>query len=179
MDSQKSYKPFILSYAVAFVSVLVLLGVDQWSKSLATEYLKNQDSITLIPGVFMLHYLENTGAAFGLFQGGFPIFVTGAILITIMVIYLYGRMPLTKRYLPLRICAVLLVAGAIGNMIDRFAHGFVIDFFYFYLIDFPIFNVADVYVVVSCITIAVVILFVYKEHELDVLFPKLKKKSGE
>jgi len=166
----------IRSYTYGILSILLLIGLDQYTKWLATEYLKNQASITLLPGVFKLHYLENKGAAFGLLQGGFPIFIAGAIIVTILVLWLYGRMPINRRFLPLRMCGVLLVAGAIGNMIDRFVHGFVIDFFYFYLINFPIFNVADVYVVLSCISIAILILFIYKEHELDMVFPSFNKK---
>ncbi len=53
---------------------------------------------------------------------------------------------MTKHFLPLRICAVFILAGAFGNMIDRVIRHYVVDFFYFSLIDFPIFNVADIYV---------------------------------
>ena len=67
---------------------------------------------------------------------------------------------------PIRIVAVLIVAGAIGNMIDRVVHQYVIDFFYFKLINFPIFNVADIYVVVACILFILLMLFYYKEEEL-------------
>ena len=75
-------------------------------------------------------------------------------------------MPHTRRYYLLRICAVLVCAGAFGNLIDRIRLNYVVDFFYFELIDFPIFNVADCYVVVACILFAFSILFYYKEEEL-------------
>ena len=76
-------------------------------------------------------------------------------------------MPHTSRYYLLRICAVMICAGAIGNMIDRLRLNYVVDFFYFELINFPIFNIADCYVVVACILFAFAILFYYKEDELS------------
>ena len=84
-------------------------------------------------------------------------------------------MPENRRYLPLRSCAVLLCAGAVGNMIDRVRLGYVIDFFYFRLIDFPIFNVADCYVVAACIVFALLVLFYYREED-DFSF--LSRKKG-
>lgn len=79
-----------------------------------------------------------------------------------------------KKYMPLRICSILLIAGAVGNLIDRVRLNYVIDFFYFKLIDFPIFNVADCYVVVACIIFAFLILFYYKE---DSDFDFLRKQK--
>ena len=67
----------------------------------------------------------------------------------------------------MRICAVLICAGAVGNLIDRIRFQYVVDFFYFSLIDFPIFNVADCYAVVACFLFGYLILFFYKEEELE------------
>ena len=78
-------------------------------------------------------------------------------------------------YLPLRVIAVLFLAGAAGNFIDRVRQGFVVDFFYFSLINFPIFNVADIYVTVSMIVLILLCAFYYHDHEIDVLFSKSKK----
>ena len=84
--------------------------------------------------------------------------------------YLYSRMPYTSHYRMLRICAVLIASGAVGNMIDRIRLNYVVDFFYFSLIDFPVFNVADCYVVIACIWFACLILFYYKdESDFDFL----------
>ena len=69
----------------------------------------------------------------------------------------------------------VLTAGALGNFIDRLRLGYVVDFFYFSLINFPIFNVADIFVVVSFIGIAISVLFVYKDEEFD--FLSIKKKE--
>ncbi|RHU97276.1 hypothetical protein DXC08_05305 [Clostridium sp. OM07-9AC] len=66
----------------------------------------------------------------------------------------------------------MLAAGAVGNMYDRIVHGYVIDFLYAKVIDFPIFNVADCYVVVSAVVLAILIGFVYQESDLEVYHKK-------
>ena len=73
------------------------------------------------------------------------------------------KLPDEKKFVPLRICITLITAGAAGNLIDRVVQGYVVDFLYFILIDFPIFNVADCYVVIACILFIVLILFYYKD----------------
>ena len=161
---------------IAILSVIVGILLDQYTKLLAVAHLK-EAPITIIKGVFQLHYLENRGAAFGMLQNQQMFFlITGVIMIAVVSV-LYLRLPLTKRMLPLRICFILIVSGAIGNMIDRVMLGYVVDFFYFELIDFPIFNVADIYVTCATAVLAILILFYYKEEELDCLFPKKKEKN--
>lgn len=162
----------LVNLIIAVVFIVSAVFLDQFSKYISVLYLKDKDSIVLINGVFELRYLENRGAAFGMLQNKQIILIVGALLITAVVLYFYINMPLSKKYIPLRICSVLLCAGALGNMIDRIRTGYVIDFFYFSLIDFPIFNVADCYVVVSCILFALLILFFYKEeHDFDFINP--------
>lgn len=165
----------IKQYIIALLGIAVTVFIDQITKYLAVLYLKGKPAKVIIDGVFELQYLENRGAAFGMMQNMQYVFVAGAVVICIIILYLYIRMPYTFRYLPLRICAVLLCAGAIGNMIDRIRLNYVIDFFYFSLIDFPIFNVADCYVVIACIAFALLILFYYRD-ENDFKF--LSRKKG-
>ena len=86
------------------------------------------------------------------------------------LLYFLYKAPATKRFVPLRLLAVFIMAGGIGNMIDRFVLGYVVDFFSFVLIHFPVFNVADVYITVSTILLAVFLIFVYKEEELTFLW---------
>ena len=69
----------------------------------------------------------------------------------------------------------LIAAGAIGNMIDRIRFDYVVDFIYFVLINFPIFNVADIYVTVSTVALVVLLLFVYKENDLNFISFKQKR----
>lgn len=162
------------SYLIAVMSCITAIFIDQITKYLAVGYLKNKDSIMIIPNVFQLHYLENRGAAFGILQNHQIVFVIGAIAITLCIIYFYTMIPLEKKFIPLRICAILTISGAIGNLIDRIHNNYVIDFFYFSLIDFPVFNVADCYVVIAMILFSYLIFFVYKDDD----FVWLKKKKG-
>lgn len=165
----------ITNYIIAALCVIAAVFADQWTKWMAVIHLKSQESFVIIPGVFELKYLENRGAAFGVFQDRQIMFMIGAVLIFILVAFLYGKIPDTRRFFLLRVCAVLICAGAVGNLIDRFRLNYVIDFFYFSLIDFPIFNVADCYVVISCFLFMFLILFYYKEEELS--FFSIKKKG--
>ena len=109
-------------------------------------------------------------------QGQQTFFLITGIIAVIVLAYVYFKLPWEKRFLPLRAVAMFIAGGAVGNMIDRVALGYVVDFFYFELIDFPIFNVADIYVTCATIVLALLILFYYKEEELDCLFPKKKEK---
>jgi signal peptidase II len=151
----------------SLIAIIALIGLDQWTKSLAVKYLANQTPIVLINEVFELNYTTNKGAAFGILQNHQMMFaiLTIAVVIFLMVVYL--RIPQAKRYLPLNICITVLIAGAIGNLIDRVYLGYVVDFLYFKLINFPIFNVADIYVTCSAAVLLFVILFIYKEEDLN------------
>lgn len=171
-ETQKNVSITKLSAAGCILAVLgfaAALFLDQFTKYLAVSRLKDQAAFVLIDGVFELRYLENRGAAFGMLENMHFVFVIGALIVCAAVCFLYVRMPSEKKYMPLRVCGVLLCAGAVGNLIDRIRLGYVIDFFYFRLIDFPIFNVADCYVVVSCIVFAVLILFYYKDSDFHFL----------
>lgn len=167
----------IFYYLAGIISFLALLFIDQITKMRAVATLKNQEPIVLIDGVFELHYLENFGAAFGILQGQRTFFVIMTILILVVVFYIYARMPMTKRFNALRVLLVLIAAGALGNFIDRTKQGYVVDFFYFSLIDFPIFNVADIYVTTAAIALVVFIIFYYKDEDLKQLGDSLKSKK--
>lgn len=78
-------------------------------------------------------------------------------------------------YRLLHVLLSLIAAGAIGNMIDRIRLDYVVDFIYFVLINFPIFNVADIYVSVSTVALVILLLFVYKENDLNFISFKQKR----
>ena len=151
-----------------YIYIIGLILIDQLSKVWALSALRGTEGIAVIPNVFELSYLENRGAAFGILQDHQIFFV----LIT--VAWIYRRIPQTKKYIPLRISYALIMAGAFGNLIDRVFRGYVVDFFYFKWIDFPVFNVADIYVTVTMILLLILILFFYKEEDLDFLNRKGK-----
>ena len=157
----------------AFIGILcsvILIFLDQFTKYLVVGHLKDRPAYVLIRNIFQLEYLENRGAAFGILQNQRIFFYISVLLITAAVIWFYSKVPMGKKYLPLRICAVLIVGGAFGNCIDRIRLNYVVDFFYFKLIDFPIFNVADIYVTVAAFLLVILILVYYKEEDLERIF---------
>ena len=158
------------------ISVIVLAFVDQITKIWAVDVLKKNDPIVIIDGVFEFHYLENTGTAWGLFGGAVNFFIITTVIILVGIIYVEYKMPFTKKYMPMHITAILIGAGGIGNFIDRAVLGYVRDFIYFKLIDFPVFNVADMYVTVSQILFVILILFVYHEGDFKFLKPGKSKR---
>lgn len=165
-----------MKYLKAFICSLILIIFDQWTKYMVLSYIKPVDSVSLIPGVLSFTYLENRGAVWGIMQGQIPILVVSTVVILIAVAYIFIKIPDTKKYGWLRMIAILIISGAIGNFIDRVFRQYVVDFIYFSLIDFPIFNVADMYVVIAAGLLILVTLFIYKD---DSDFDFLTRKKGE
>lgn len=151
--------------------LLLLVIIDQLTKLLVLHTLKPDGPVPLIPGVLELLYVENRGAAFGILQNRQWLFVLITIIVVAAVLWLMMRLPGERRFLPLRLCALFITAGAVGNLIDRVLRHYVVDFIYFKLIDFPVFNVADIYVTCSAFALAFLLLFFYKEDELDKIMP--------
>lgn len=170
MNDNKVNKKALTIY---LVGIVLLTLVDQITKVLAVQGLKNQKPFVVIPGVFELFYLENKGAAWGMMSGARIFFLILTIVIVGLITWLMIRIPSEKRYIPMQVIAILIGAGAIGNFIDRLFLGYVRDFFYFSLINFPVFNVADCYVTVAMVLFVIFILFVYKEE--DYTFLRRKK----
>lgn len=153
-------------FGMDLVIALLLTALDQLTKYLAVLHLKDQPAIPLIKGVLELQYLENRGAAFGILQNQKVILLIVSVLFIGVILFFLNKVPDTSRYTILHVLAAAVIAGGVGNMIDRFRQGYVVDFIYFSLIDFPIFNVADIYVVTATILVFVLLLFVYKDEEL-------------
>lgn len=171
----------VTTLVIGILLFFVLLFLDRITKHMAVIHLKDQPAYPVIPNVFVLQYLENHGAAFGILQGQRAFFLIVTVIILVIVAVLYLRIPYQKRFVPLRFLAILIVTGAIGNFIDRFQQGYVVDFFYFCLINFPIFNVADIYVTGAAIALVVFLIFIYKEEDFTELSKALslkKKKSA-
>ena len=156
-------------YLAALIIALAGIFLDQITKYLAVVHLKGKEAYVLWDQVFQLEYLENRGAAFGMLQNQQIFFFFSVILISAVVVWFYLRVPMEKKFLPLRLCAVFIMAGAYGNFIDRLRLGYVIDFFYFKLIDFPVFNLADVYVVVSGIFLILFVCTKYRDDDFAFL----------
>ena len=164
--------PYILQALVC----IVLVVIDQLTKIFARDYIK-EHPITVIDGVFSLQYLENRGSIWGILQGKVDVLLIVSLLIFALLVYVYVKMPKTTFYLPLFWILTVMGAGAIGNTIDRMFFGFVTDFFYFELINFPIFNVADCYLTVCAFLVVILVFTKYKDDEFKFLSPRRKEAS--
>lgn len=157
---------------IILIAIAALTALDQWFKYLAVVHLKDQPPFVLIDGVFELHYSENTGAAFGILQDHRWVFISVTIIVMVflLVLLMSGKF---RQYPLLNISGILIVAGGIGNLIDRIFNGYVVDFLYFKLINFPIFNFADCCVVIGAVTLLIFFFFFYDEK------PLLLHRSGQ
>lgn len=173
----KISKQKCITLIVDIVAILLLLICDQYTKFLAVTKLQNQRPVSLIKDVLEFYYLENHGAAFGMLQNKKVLFIFMTTVMIVIVLYVLYRLPLEKKYNVWHIFLSLIVAGGIGNMIDRVRLEYVIDFIYFKLINFPVFNVADIYVTCGTILLFIVILFFTKEEELKFLKLQIRKKQ--
>ena len=147
------------------IAVLLMIALDQAVKLWALTSLQAQHTIPLIENVFHLTYVENRGAAFSLFAqfDSRWIFVALACVITVVIL-----IALQKKYMQTVLgcwSLVLIAAGALGNAIDRVAHGFVVDLFDFRLIHFPVFNVADIFICIGGALFVIYFMFQHKDKQ--------------
>ena len=157
------------------LGIVLLIAVDQFTKYQAVLKLKDKPAYIIWDGVLELNYLENKGAAFGMLQNQKIFFIFVAIVILSVIAYILFKTPDQKKYRALHILLSLIAAGAIGNMIDRIRFDYVVDFIYIVLINFPIFNVADMYVTFATAILVIMLLVVYKEQDLSFIGFKQKK----
>jgi signal peptidase II len=148
---------------MAYIILVAGLILDRITKIWAVNNLKGTDGITVIEGFFDLSYLENRGAAWGIFQGKTTMLaiLTGIIIIGIIVNFLRTK----KKSLLFTLSNAFIVTGAVGNLIDRVREGFVVDFLEFHYgtrYYFPTFNVADIFVTVGTVFL---IIYILKEVE--------------
>ncbi|MBO4497410.1 MAG: signal peptidase II [Lachnospiraceae bacterium] len=167
----------IKQYIPTLIFMIALIVLDQVTKLIARSTLADS-SVAVIEGVFEFKLVYNTGVAWGMF-GQSPVVITLiALIIMAVVAFVYFKIPVEKKRLRfLRILLILIFSGAAGNIIDRLCVDAVTDFLYFKLINFPVFNVADIYVTVSGILVAILLIFYYKEEDLDFLKFKRKKNN--
>ncbi len=159
------------------VTFLSLLYVDYFSKVRVRESMELGEAIDLIPGVLQICYFENTGAVWGILKGKSVFLLMTTAIIMVICIYVFIKVPADRKYAAFHVALTMVLVGAVGNMIDRCIKQSVTDFIYVSLINFPIFNVADICVVVGVFLLMFLFLFVYKDSDLDFLKPKFIKSS--
>lgn len=147
---------------------IFLLALDQISKWVVSTEMSLYQTIDILP-VFNFTYVHNYGAAFSFLSeaGGWQkyFFSTIAVTISVLLIYWLKKLPATNKLL----CSAyaLILAGAIGNLIDRLVHGYVIDFLHVYYqqYDFPVFNIADVAISIGAALLLLDAFFEQKESD--------------
>lgn len=153
---------------ISFISIAVLTAADQLIKLAVERYLQPIGTAEFIDGFIGWNYVRNTGAAFGSFSQSTALLsvVTGAVLLA-GIILIATRKIKSKFYLT---CAVMIISGGLGNLIDRIFRGYVIDFIDVQFTDFAVFNFADILVTVGSIALMIyVIVDIFRD----------RKKSGE
>lgn len=158
----KSDKQFCI-ISIIIVGVLVIL--DQLTKWQALTKLKPIRNKVVIKGFLDFTFVENRGAAFGILSGQRIFFIILTVVVVIGIVYSFYKLPKTREYNLLRYGLLLVLSGAIGNVIDRALRGYVVDFLEVTFIKWPVFNMADIYVVVGACFILFLSLFVIKEDE--------------
>ena len=156
---------------ILITGLLVLL--DQGAKLWALTSLKPIHTMTLLEGFMDLTFVENRGVAFGMFSGQRWMILVLTGLIAGVLVYFYQTLPEERKYHQVRGSLILILSGAVGNIIDRVFRGYVVDFFEFTFFEWPVFNVADIYVVVGVILLSFQILFVLKDEDFS-----MKRKKG-
>lgn len=149
---------------IYYIIALAVIVIDQFTKYLVKENMTVGQSIPLIPDVFHLLSHRNVGAAFGILPNQRWLFVVITIAVVIGIMVSLARIGKTQPRVSVGLALVL--GGAIGNFIDRVSTGQVVDFLYIKLINFPIFNVADM-----AITFGVILLLI------DILFDSRRKRA--
>jgi len=149
---------------------IVLIVLDQWLKLYAIAHLQGTAPRTLVDSFIRLTYLENRGVAFGfmanLSGAQWLLAILKIVLISALLCY-YFWLPRKSRMWVVRVPVLFIIAGGIGNLIDRIRLGFVVDMLEFTFVRFPVFNLADVFVTAGVFTLVFVMLVVVK----DVPFP--------
>lgn len=156
---------------ILITGLLVLL--DQGTKLWALTDLKPIGSMTLLEGILDLTFVENRGVAFGLFAGKRWLILLMTALIAAGLLYFYRSLPAERKYRQTKASLLLILSGAVGNIIDRVGRGYVVDFFEFTFFEWPVFNVADIFVVGGVILLSIQIIFVLKDED----FSKKPKKE--
>ncbi|EGO8417814.1 signal peptidase II [Enterococcus faecalis] len=139
---------------VYFLISALLVGLDQWSKYLTVQNISLGETKEFIPGFLSLTHLRNTGAAWSLLEGKMIFFYVITVIVSVVIIYLFIKN--YKKSIWYSVGLSFVLAGAIGNFIDRVRLGYVVDMLQTDFMNFPIFNVAD-----NTLVVGVICIFIY------------------
>lgn len=152
-----------MTILMTLLAVLAMVLVDQVVKYWAVTVLAPIGSIPLIPGILQLTYVENRGAAFSLLENQIWLFVLLAAAVVGAIVYAFRKNLIQNTWG--KISLLIICAGAVGNVIDRIVHHYVVDMIEVLFINFPVFNIADIYVTVGVVMFAIYYLFQHKDSD--------------
>ena len=154
-------KKKILQFVIFAAFAAVIVAADQLTKWLVVEGIPLYGYVKAIPGLFHLTYVRNTGAAFSSFDGMQWLFALVFVAMTagIMVEYFWKSLEFSTFE---RWCIVAIYGGGLGNMIDRVRLGYVVDMIATDFMNFPVFNVADIFITCGCAAMMVSLIFMNK-----------------
>ena len=132
---------------ISALLIAALVGIDRVSKILAVNTLKDAQPVKFLFGAFQLRYTENTGAAFSAFSGNTAVLTVFTSLVILLCLFVIFTRRVKSKFLCA--CLIMVTAGGIGNLIDRFSQGYVVDFFEPLFMNFAVFNVADIFITVG------------------------------
>lgn len=157
-------KKYIKIIIIEMLLIGVVIAIDLLTKEFIYQKAYDEGKINIIKNVLSFTAVKNTGASFGIFKDKTTILaIISALSAAGMIAFLIGSVK--HRNLLLRSSLILIIGGAIGNLVDRVWLGYVRDFVYFELIDFAVFNLADSALTIGTILLIIYVLFFYKEPE--------------
>ena len=139
-----------------------VVALDQYTKYLTVAHIAQYADVPFIPGFLGFTFVKNTGAAFSSFEGQQWLFALIFAVFTAAILWEYFKKPMPFTTLE-RFCIAAIYGGGLGNMIDRVRLGYVVDMIETTFIDFPVFNVADIFITCGCIAMMLHLIFFNKE----------------
>ncbi len=170
----KYTKKKVVTVLIQYAAIAVLVATDLFIKKIVVDNIALYEEVKFIDGVLGWTYVQNTGMAWSLFDGNPQLLsvITGIIIAVFLVVL---ALPM-KRPLAYDICIPLILAGGLGNMVDRITRGFVVDYIRTLYVDFPVYNFADCLV---CIGAFALIFYLIYEIIRDEKKAKAQKIDGE
>jgi len=135
---------------LVYLLAVIVYALDQLTKWMVTSHLHMFEQVGVFPPVLYLDYIRNPGGAWSIFPNQSWLFILVAVIVVGVAIYIERKTKLTVWY---RVALGLVLGGALGNMTDRIVSHSVVDFIYFKIINYPVFNVADIGIVVGILMI--------------------------
>ncbi|MFA6947715.1 MAG: signal peptidase II [Eubacteriales bacterium] len=166
-----------MQFLIWILTALGVVAADQFTKWLAVTYLKPLGSVGFIPHIMDLTYLENKGAAFGMFSDARWVHMSVSTVAVIAIIIYMCRTKQRSRLLA--VSAGMIIGGGIGNLIDRFFVGYVVDFFEPIFVNFAVFNVADSFVCVGAALLFIYVLMYDRKNGSKSKTPTNNSVSGD